>query len=101
LTVSPSIDRIVAVVPAFSTVIWVGFGILFGYILWKSGTAVLRSMTSMPPAPPPTGEMRKVNRRYRCDICGVELRLTMAPDEDPPPPRHCLDDMVEVAPIFE
>jgi hypothetical protein len=27
--------------------------------------------------------------------------LTMAPDEDPPPPRHCLEDMTEVAPLFE
>jgi hypothetical protein len=25
----------------------------------------------------------------------------MAPDEDPPPPRHCLEDMTEVAPLFE
>jgi hypothetical protein len=29
------------------------------------------------------------------------LRLTMAPDEDPPPPRHCLEDMTIVAPTFE
>jgi hypothetical protein len=32
-------------------------------------------------------------------VCGVELRLTMAPDEDPPPPRHCLEDMDIVAPV--
>jgi hypothetical protein len=88
-------------VPAVSTVIWVGFGVLFGVILWKSGMMMLRSMTSMPPAPAPTGELRKVNRRYRCDICGVELRLTMAPDEDPPPPRHCLDEMTEIAPLYD
>lgn len=87
--------------PAPSTVIWVGFGVLMGYVLWKVGTMMLRSMTSMPPAPPPTGELRRVNRRYRCEICGVEMRLTMAPDEDPPPPRHCLEDMVEIAPLFE
>jgi hypothetical protein len=55
----------------------------------------------MPPEPPPTGELRKVNRRYRCDVCGVELKLTMAPDEDPPPPRHCLEDMTEVAPLYD
>src|SRR4029077_6313360 len=58
-------------------------------------------MTSMPPEPPPTGELRKVNRRYRCDICGVEVRLTMAPDQDPPPPRHCLEDMTEIAPLYD
>jgi len=84
-----------------STVIWVSFGVLFGVVLWKSGIAMLRSMTSMPPAPAPSGEMRKINRRYRCDVCGVELKLLLAPDEDPPPPKHCLEDMVEVAPTFE
>lgn len=87
--------------PAPSTVIWVGFGVLMGYVLWKIGTMMLRSMTQMPPAPPPTGELRRVNRRYRCDTCGVEVRLTMAPDDDPPPPRHCLEDMVEIAPLYD
>jgi hypothetical protein len=29
----------------------------------------------------------------------VELRMVMAPDQDPPPPRHCLEDMDLVAPI--
>ena len=45
--------------------------------------------------------MRKINVRYRCGVCGLEIRLTMAPDEDPPPPKHCLEDMDLVAPIFE
>ena len=27
----------------------------------------------------------------------MELRLTMAPDEDLPPPKHCLEEMVLVA----
>jgi type IV secretory pathway TrbD component len=87
--------------PAFSTVIWVGFGVFFGFVLWKSGIAMLYSMTQLPPEPLPTGEMRKVSRKYRCDVCGVELKMTMAPDEDPPPPRHCLEDMAEVAPLFD
>ena len=54
-----------------------------------------------PPAPAPTGELRKVSQKYRCDVCGVELKMTMAPDEDPPPPRHCLEDMIEVAPLYD
>jgi hypothetical protein len=31
----------------------------------------------------------------------MELKLTMAPDEDPPPPKHCLEDMTLVAPVME
>lgn len=87
--------------PALSTVLWVAGGLLIGVVLWKSGMGMLRSL-SAPIAPPPaTGEMRKVNVRYRCSICGLEIKLTLAPDEDPPPPRHCLEDMDLVAPLYE
>jgi hypothetical protein len=52
------------------------------------------------PEPEP-GEMRKVNLRYRCSICGAEVRMTSAPDAMPEPPRHCMDEMQLVAPTFE
>ena len=87
--------------PEFSTIIWVGFGILFGWVLWKTGIGMLRSFTRLPPEPLPAGELRKIKQNYRCDVCGVELRMTMAPDEDPPPPKHCLEEMALVAPVFE
>lgn len=87
--------------PAFSTVVWVLTGVLIGVVVWKTGIALIRSLSTPPPPPPPAGEMRKVNVRYRCDVCGVELRVTLAPDEDPPPPTHCLEPMIVVAPIME
>jgi hypothetical protein len=83
------------------SVIWFAFGVLLMYVLWRVGITMLRAVTMSTPEPPPPGEMRKVNMRFRCDVCGVELKLTMAPDEDPPPPKHCLEDMIIVAPTFE
>ena len=83
----------------FDTIVWVAIGLAFVWLIWKVGLGMLRSMTSSLPAPPPAGEMRRINVRYRCSVCGVELRLTMAPDQDPPPPRHCLEDMELVAPV--
>lgn len=83
----------------FGTIIWVLAGIGIMVVVWRSGIGMLRSMTSSLPPPPPTGEMRRINVRYRCAVCGVELRMVMAPDQDPPPPRHCLEDMDLVAPI--
>lgn len=83
----------------FGTIIWVLAGLGIMAIVWKSGIGMLRSMTSSLPPPPPTGEMRRINVRYRCSVCGVELRMVMAPDQDPPPPRHCLEDMDLVVPI--
>lgn len=87
--------------PAFSTILWVGVGVLGGLLLWKTGIGMLRSFTTPLPPPPPAGEMRKLNVKYRCVVCGLEIKLTLAPDEDPPPPRHCLEDMMEIAPVFE
>ena len=83
------------------SVIWFAFGVLLMYVLWRVGITMLRAVTMATPEPPPPGEMRKVNMRFRWDVCGVELKLTMAPDEDPPPPKHCLEDMIIVAPTFE
>ena len=87
--------------PAFSTIIWVAGGLLMGFVLWKTGIGMLRSFTTSLPPPPPSGEMRKVNVKYRCTVCGLEIKLTLAPDEDPPPPRHCLEDMEIVAPLYD
>jgi hypothetical protein len=86
-------------VPNLSTVLWVLTGLALAYFLWKTGIGMLRSMTTPLPPPPPAGEMRRINVKYRCSMCGLEIRLTLAPDEDPPPPRHCLEDMDLVAPI--
>ena len=80
-------------------IIWVLFGVALFYLIWKIGLGMLRGMTSTLPPPPPPGEMRRINVRYRCSSCGTELRMTMAPDQDPPPPRHCLEDMDLVAPV--
>jgi hypothetical protein len=88
-------------VPSLATVIWVAIGVIGAIVVWKVGIALLRAVTQAPPPPPPPGEMRKINVRYRCQICGVELRMTMAPDDDPPPPRHCLEEMVEIAPLYD
>lgn len=83
------------------SVLWVLAGLLMMVVLWKAGFGMLRALSRPPVPPAEPGEMRKVNVRYRCDVCGVELRLTMAPDDDPPPPKHCLEDMTVVAPLYD
>lgn len=83
----------------FGTIVWVLVGVVIMVVVWRTGIGMLRGMTSSLPPPPPAGEMRRINVRYRCSVCGVELRMVMAPDQDPPAPRHCLEDMDLVAPI--
>jgi len=88
-------------VPALSTIVWILAGVAIGWALWKTGIGMLRSFTTPMPAPPPSGELRKLNVKYRCSVCGLEIKMTLAPDQDPPAPKHCLEDMDIVAPIFE
>lgn len=73
--------------------------VLVAVVLFWIGMKMLRGLAQPMPGPPPAGEMRKVNLRYRCTLCGAEVRMTLAADEDPPPPRHCQEDMSVVAPI--
>lgn len=63
------------------------------------GVAILRMLGRGQPQPLPAGEMRKVNLRYRCSLCGAEVRMTLADDEMPEPPRHCQDEMQLVTPV--
>ncbi len=89
------------VAASVGSVVWVLCGLLLMVVLWKAGMATLHAL-SAPPAPlPEPGELRKLNVRYRCDVCGVELKMLLAPDDDPPPPKHCLEEMIEVAPLYE
>jgi len=62
-------------------------------LLIRAGVWMIRVVSSQPPPPPPKGELRKIDARYRCAVCGMEMKVMLAPDEDPEPPRHCMEDM--------
>ena len=68
-----------------------------GYLIFRAGIGMMRGMAAPMPEPPPPGELRRVKLRYRCPVCGMELRVTSAANEDPIPPRHCMDEMDLVA----
>jgi hypothetical protein len=87
--------------PSLGTILVFIVAIGAGTIILKIGVGFLRSMGTPLPAPPPEGELRKLNLRYRCSICGAEVRLTAAANQDPEPPRHCMEDMDLYAPSFE
>ena len=67
--------------------------IVVAILLVRLGIFLLKSLATPIPQPPPPGELRKVNLRYRCALCGAEARLTRAADQVPDPPRHCMEDM--------
>jgi hypothetical protein len=54
---------------------------------------MLRGLAQPLPEPPPPGELRRVKIGYRCSMCGSEVRMTVATDQAPEPPRHCMTEM--------
>ncbi len=72
---------------------------LAGALILKVGFAMLGGMSRPLPEPPPPGELRKVKIEFRCSICGSEVRMTIANDEMPDPPKHCLEEMDLVTPV--
>jgi hypothetical protein len=90
-----SATALVAGFPIFD----VAVAAVIAYLVLRVGVAILGGLARPLPEPPPPGELRKVKITYRCSICGAEARMTIAPAEDPEPPRHCQEDMELVAPI--
>ena len=71
--------------------------LIFAVVL-RVGLWAIRLVGTAPPPPPPVGELRKVDARFRCPVCGMEMKVMLAPDQDPEPPRHCMEEMTLVHP---
>jgi hypothetical protein len=71
-------------------------------VLYVVGAGMVRSFNGEPPfsQPPEPGELKPVDFRYRCIVCGALVTMTAAPDGDvPEAPRHCREDMLLVSDI--
>ncbi|HEX3425179.1 MAG TPA: hypothetical protein VHT30_03545 [Acidimicrobiales bacterium] len=73
-------------------------GLVGFWVIIRIGLFFLRAFaTPMPKLA--SGELRRVNLKYQCVVCGAEVRMTKAGEDLPPPPRHCLEDMQLVSPV--
>jgi hypothetical protein len=82
------------------TVLDVVVAIAMFMVIVRVGVWAVRMIAQPAPPPPPTGELRRINAKFRCAVCGMEMRVMLAPDEDPEPPRHCMEEM-ELLPARE
>ncbi|MBX3285353.1 MAG: hypothetical protein KF703_08440 [Actinobacteria bacterium] len=67
--------------------------VLAGVLLLRVGMKILGGFARPVPEAPDPGELRRVRLTYQCSICSTTVRMTMANDEVPEPPRHCQEDM--------
>ena len=63
--------------------------------LYVVGAGILRKFKLAPPPEPDPLDIKPVDLRFRCIVCGAEVTMTAAQD-DPEAPRHCREDMVVV-----
>lgn len=75
------------------TIFKVVIAVAAALVFLRVGMAVLGGFARPVPEPPDPGELRKVRLTYECSICSTTVRMTMANDEVPEPPRHCMEDM--------
>lgn len=69
-------------------------------LIMRLGMLMLGGLAT-PHPPPPAGQIRRINLRYRCSVCLAEVKMVQATEELPPAPRHCQEEMDLVAPPFE
>ncbi len=61
--------------------------------IYTIGVRMMASFSRSQPAPPPTGELRRVRMTFQCRTCGTEVRMTKAPHADPDGPSCCMQEM--------
>lgn len=81
---------------------WTVFGaVSLGVLTARIGWFFLQQLATPAPPPPDPGTLRKVRLTYRCPTCGTEVRMTAANVEEPEPPRHCMEEMELVTPLYD
>jgi hypothetical protein len=64
--------------------------------IYLVGAGIIRKFRIAPPEEPDPADLRPVDARFRCAVCGAEVTMTVSASDDPEPPRHCREDMVRL-----
>jgi hypothetical protein len=79
------------------TILRIVLGVAVAITVYVIGASMLRKFQVAPPAEPDPADIKPVDLHFRCIVCGAEVTMTAAQDDEPDPPRHCREDMVLVA----
>ena len=77
-----------------ATILRIVLGVAVALTIYVIGASMLRKFHVAPPEEPDPDDIKPVDLHYRCIVCGAEVTMTAAQDEDPEPPRHCREDML-------
>ena len=71
-------------------------GVVVALFVYVIGASMLRKFHVAPPAEPDPEDIKPVDLRFRCIVCGAEVTMTAAQGDEPEAPRHCREDMERV-----
>jgi hypothetical protein len=78
-------------------VIWdvlrIVLALLVAVVIYVIGAGVLKKFKIAPPEEPDPADLRAVDVRFRCQVCGAEVTMTVSASDEPEAPRHCREDM--------
>jgi hypothetical protein len=77
-------------------VVRVVLALLLALLVYVVGAGMIAKFKAAPPEEPDPEDVKPVHLRFRCQVCGAEVTMTAAHDDDPDPPRHCREDMLPV-----
>ncbi len=77
-------------------VVRVVLALVCALLVYVLGARMIAKFKAAPPEEPDPDDVKPVNLRFRCQVCGAEVTMTAAHDDEPDPPRHCREDMVLV-----
>jgi hypothetical protein len=80
----------------FGTILRVVIGVAVALTVYVIGANLLRKFQIAPPEEPDPDDVRPVDLKFRCTVCGAEVTMTAAQGDDPEAPRHCREDMVPI-----
>ena len=78
------------------TVLRIALGVAVALTVYVIGAGMLRKFHVAPPEEPDPDDIKPVDLRFRCIVCGAQVTMTAAQGDDPEAPRHCREDMVPV-----
>ena len=86
-------------VSAFGWSVRVVVALLGIVVIYVIGAGILKKFKVAPDEEVDPSAVVPVNIRYQCIVCGAEVVMTAAQggDEAPDAPRHCREDMIDVA----
>jgi hypothetical protein len=79
------------------TIVRIVLGVIVAVTVYVIGASMLRKFHVAPPPEPDPDDIKPIDLHFRCIVCGAEVTMTAAQEDDPEPPRHCREDMVLVA----